>query len=43
MAPDERSASRPQPDLGPQPISLEQYESFTPEKLELAGRPAKKR
>jgi hypothetical protein len=32
---DEPSAPRPVPDLAPQPINLEQYLAFTPEKLEL--------
>ena len=31
------STARPMPDLDPRPITMEQYESFTPEKLELIG------
>ena len=35
MHEDETSAERPQPDLGPRRITLEQYHALTPEKLEL--------
>jgi hypothetical protein len=30
-----QDAARPVPDLAPRPITLDQYEAFTPEKLEL--------
>lgn len=35
MQDDRTPAQRPVPSLEPQPISLEQYQAFTPEKLEL--------
>jgi hypothetical protein len=35
MQDDEPTAPRPEPALGPQPITLDQFDVFTPEKFEL--------